>query len=137
DKTNGAATTDIVADQTYSGDVTFTVTCAKACVVAIVNGDDTYTKLACTTENGEHKFTVTVTDADVKIVVAIKGDVNLDGKISTMDATMAKQKYLGTAFAIDPALQMLTADVSGDNKITTMDATMIKQAYLGSTTLAW
>ena len=137
DKTNGAASASIDAVALYSGDVTFTVTCAKACVVAIVNGDGTYTKLACTTGNGEHKYTVTVTDADVEIVVAMKGDVNLDGKISTMDATMAKQRYLGTAFAINPALQMLTADVNGDNKITTMDATMIKQAYLGSTTLPW
>ncbi|MBQ1675213.1 MAG: CehA/McbA family metallohydrolase, partial [Oscillospiraceae bacterium] len=137
DKTNGAATTDIVADQTYSGDVTFTVNCAKACVVAIVNGDGTYTKLVCTTGNGEHKFTVTVTDADVEIVVAMKGDVNLDGKVGTMDATMAKQKYLGTAFAIDANLQMLTADVSGDGKVTTVDATMIKQAYLGSVTIQW
>ncbi|MBQ1675381.1 MAG: leucine-rich repeat protein [Oscillospiraceae bacterium] len=136
-KTNGAASTSIDTEALHSGDVTFTVNCNKACVVAIVNGDGTYTKLACTTGNGEHKFTVTVTDADVEIVVAIKGDVNLDGKISTMDATMAKQKYLGTAFAINPALQMLTADVNGDNKITTMDATMIKQAYLGSATLSW
>ncbi|MBQ1675380.1 MAG: S8 family serine peptidase [Oscillospiraceae bacterium] len=137
DKTNGAASTSIDAEALYSGDVTFTVNCNKACVVAIVNGDGIYSKLACTTGNGEHKFTVTVTDADVEIVVAMKGDVNLDGKISTMDATMAKQKYLGTAFAIDANLQMLTADVSGDGKVTTMDATMIKQAYLGSATLPW
>jgi hypothetical protein len=138
DYTKGAATTDIVAEQLYSGEVTFTVTCAKACVVAIVNGDGTYTKLACTTtEDGKHTFTVTVTDADVTIVVALRGDTNLDGKITTYDATMAKQKYLGTAFAIDAALQELTADADGNGRITTYDATLIKQAYLGSATLSW
>ena len=138
DYTKGAATTSIDADALYSGEVTFTVTCAKACVVAIVNGDGTYTKLACTTtEDGKHTFTVTVTDADVTIVVALRGDTNLDGKITTYDATMAKQKYLGTAFAIDAALQELTADADGNGRITTYDATLIKQAYLGSTTLAW
>jgi hypothetical protein len=138
DKTKGAATTDIVADQLYSGEVTFTVTCNKACVVAIDNGDGTYTKLNCTTtESGEHQFTVTVTDADVTIVVALRGDANLDGKISTVDATMVKQAYLGTAFAIDPNLQALTADANRDGKISTVDASVIKQAYLGSFTIQW
>ena len=101
-------------------------------------GDGTYTKLDCTaTESGEHSFTVTVTDADVTIVVALRGDANLDGKVSTPDATMVKQAYLGTAFAIDPNLQALTADASKDGKISTVDATFIKQAYLGSYTIKW
>jgi hypothetical protein len=137
-KAPSLATTTLNDETLYSGVVTFTVTCAKACVVAIDNGDGTYTKLDCTaTENGEHKFTVTVTDADVTIVVALRGDVNLDGKVTTADATMVKQAYLGTAFAIDPNLQTLTADANRDGRISTVDATFIKQAYLGSYTIQW
>ncbi len=132
------ATTTLNDETLYSGEVTFTVTCAKACVVAIANADGTYTKLDCTTtDSGEHAFTVPVTDADVRIVVALRGDANLDGKVSTSDATLVKQKYLGTAFAIDANLQALTADANKDGKISTVDASVIKQAYLGSYTILW
>jgi hypothetical protein len=50
---------------------------------------------------------------------------------------MVTQAYLGTAFAIDPNLQALTADANRDGKISTVDATFIKQAYLGSYTIGW
>ncbi len=137
-RTPALATTSLNEETLYSGAVTFTVTCNKACVVAIDNGDGTYTKLDCTaTESGEHSFAVTVTNADVTIVVALRGDVNLDGKVTTADATMVKQAYLGTAFAIDPNLQTLTADANRDGRISTVDATFIKQAYLGSYTIQW
>ena len=100
--------------------------------------DGTYTVLECTDVEGEHTFTVTIVDADVTVVVALKGDANLDGVVNTKDATLVKQVYLETnTFDVDEALQTLTGDANGDGKITTKDSTLIKQVYLELNTLTW
>jgi hypothetical protein len=139
DKTNGLAATSIDAEKKYApGEVTFTVTADQACLVAVKNEDGTYTVLPCTDVEEEHTFTVTIVDADVTVVIAFKGDANLDGVVNTKDATLVKQVYLGTgAFETDEALQNLTGDATGDGKITTKDSTLIKQAYLELNTINW
>ncbi len=136
DYTKGAATTDIVADQTYSGEVTFTVTCDIACVVAIDNGEDSYTKLDCTTtESGEHQFTVTVTDADVTIAIALKGDATLDGQIKSNDAVSAKQAAAGTRTLT--GMKLLTVDTNNDGRIRMNEATKVVQVAAGNSTFDW
>ena len=134
DYTRGRATTSIVAEQLYSGEVTFTVTCDIACAVAIDNGSDSYTRLTCTTENGEHKFTVTV-NADVYIVVVVRGDVNFDGNVKAIDATRIGQAAAGNTTLT--ALQILAADLNYDGLIKAMDATKAKQVAVGNQTYSW
>jgi uncharacterized repeat protein (TIGR02543 family) len=134
DYTRGRATTSIVAEQLYSGEVTFTVTCDIACAVAIDNGSDSYTRLTCTTENGEHKFTVTV-NADVYIVVVVRGDVNFDGNVKAIDATRIGQAAAGNTTLT--ALQILAADLNYDGIIKAMDATKAKQVAVGNQTYNW
>ena len=140
DKTAGQATADLDAEARYlpGTQVTFTVSCDLPCLVAVKNADGSYTVLPCTDADGAHTFTVTVGEADVTVVIALKGDANLDGAVNTKDATLVKQVYLGTAaFETDEALQNLTGDATGDGKISTKDSTLIKQVYLGSNTLSW
>ena len=140
DLTNGKASFSIEKTMMVvpNSETTFTVTCDKACVVAVKNEDGTYTVLPCTDVEGEHTFTVAVAEADVTVVVALKGDANLDGEVNTKDATLVKQVYLGTgAFETDEALQNLTGDATGDGKITTKDSTLIKQVYLEMNTINW
>ena len=129
DYTKGKATTSINAEQLYSGEVSFTVACSSACVVAIDNGDDTYERLTCTTtEAGEHQFTVTVSDADVKLVVVIKGDANLNGTVTAVDASMtAREAALNLAEkpGILSPVARLAADVIMIGRITSVDASVI------------
>ncbi|MBR3382954.1 MAG: hypothetical protein IKG85_07975, partial [Clostridia bacterium] len=56
DYTKGIATAGIDPEMLYNGEVTFTVTCDVACAVGIDNGNDSYTRLTCSTVNGEHTF---------------------------------------------------------------------------------
>ena len=140
DKTNGKATTDLDPETVYTSgsEVTFAVTCDEPCLLALKNDDGTYTVLPCTDADGAHTFTVTFADADLTVVIALKGDANLDGEVNTKDATLVKQVYLATAaFETDEALQNLTGDATGDGKITTKDSTLIKQVYLELNTLNW
>lgn len=72
------------------------------------------------------------TDADVKVVASVnvrKGDVNGDGKISSVDALMALKMSVRTI----PATA--AADVDGDGRVTSIDAGKILQAATGKITL--
>ncbi len=137
DKTKGNATViGIDSEMLYNGAVTFTVTCADACVVAIDKGNDVYEVVKCTTtESGEHQFTVTVTDADVTIVIAIKGDANLDGKREAKDATFAAQAIAGKRTFT--ALQKLVCDGTGDGAFDGKDATYAAQVVAGKRSYKW
>ena len=130
--------TGVEQGATYSGEVSFTVAAERACLVAVKNTDGTYTALKCTTADGEHSFTVTVSNTDVTIVVVYKGDADLSGSLNAKDATLIKQVYLKLAtLSKDAALQSLLCDVSGDGKFNAKDATAAKQAYLKLITLEW
>ncbi len=135
DYTAGNATTSIEAETLYSGDVTFTVTCDSPCVVAIDNGDGTYTRLACTTNGDTHSFTVTVTDADVTIIVAIKGDADLNGVWQSKDATMMAQAIAGKRTFT--TLQQLVCDGDGNGVFNSKDATFAAQVVAGKRSYEW
>ena len=135
DYTKGAAATSIVAEQLYSGEVTFTVTCDKPCVVAIDNGEDSYTRLVCTETDDGHTFTVTVTDADVTIAIALKGDCNLDGQIKANDATAAKQAAAGLKTLT--GLKLMTVDINGDGVLKPNEATKVAQVAAGNGSYTW
>ena len=144
DFTKGKATVDgIDADSLYLGEVSFKVASEndQAVLVAIKevaeDGSESYTRLICSTDaaSGEHSFTLTV-DQDVTIVLAFKGDVNLDGAVKASDATMAKRALAGT-YQITKALAELTADVSGDGVLKSSDATMISRSLAGTYVIKW
>ena len=129
DYTKGKATTSIVADKLYSGEVTFTVSCSSACAVAIDHGDDNFERQTCTTtEAGEHQFTVTVSDADVKLVIVLKGDANHNGSVTALDASMTAREaalVLAQKPGMLDAVGRLAADVISIGKITSVDASKI------------
>ena len=135
DYTKGKATLDGIEDGALcSGEVTFTVSCDKTALVAVKN-DDGFSLLKCTTENGEHRFTLTVTE-DTEIVVAIKGDTNLNGNLEMRDATLVSQVKSG-AYSNGDGLSSLTADINGNGRVETRDATLICQARNGAYNVQW
>ena len=136
DYTNGKAKTSIDDDKLYSGEVSFTVTCDDACLVAIDNGDGTYTPVICPpTDDGKHWFTISVTDADVRVVIAIKGDAKLDGARQAKDATFAAQAAAGKRTFT--ALQQLAMDGTGDGVFDSKDATYAAQVESGKKVYNW
>ena len=146
DYTKGAAATTINADALYRGENTFTATCAydndgeiidAGCVIAIDNGDGTYTKLDVTTVNGVHSFTVNVMDADVRLVIVLKGDANLNGVVDTRDMTRIQNDYLEVPGKELTALQKLAADANGDGTADGKDMTRIQKSYLGMIVMPW
>ena len=118
----------------YSGDTSFTVSCDEACaVLCSIDGED-YTRLTGREGDNGYSFTVDVTQ-DMTIIVALKGDVNLDGVLKNQDVTMAKAANLGKRTL--STLQEMVADVTGDGVFKNQDITKFKAALLGKTTLSW
>ena len=139
DYTNGAAVTNLDADALYSGEVTFTVASDKVLKVGLVAADGTITALPCTTADGTHSFTVTVTDADVNLVIVVNGDINLNGSLQNLDATFIRQLMVGNR-TLDEAtagVQTFAGDIDGSASLALRDATMISQIMVGLRTLEW
>ncbi len=134
--TKGAATVEVV-DATAG---TFTVTCAYPCAVAINNGDGTWTKLKATAVTGEtnkYSFAIgTEFDSSIEILVAIKGDLNRSGSITSGDYTMLKRLIAHTVTTLEP-VQLLAADVNADGNIKSGDYTMLKRVIAHTYTLKW
>ena len=88
----------------------------------------TYTVRLTVTDNGGRTGTKTI---DVQYrAKPIRGDVNLDGEITTADAAMILEIAAGSRLFDD------AADVSGDGKVTSLDALMILQAASGAIEIA-
>ena len=137
DYTKGKATTSIDAEQLYSGDVSFTVAAELVATIGIVNADGTITRLACTTVDDVHTFTVTVTDADVNLVLVMRGDYNLDSNVQNRDATLMRQYLAGTSTTVPTAVQIFAVDLNEDGKLQNREATMINQAVAGTNHYNW
>ena len=135
DYTKGKATTDLDPNASYSGSKTFTVTSDqdKAVLVAVKNGSN-YTVLDCITAGGKHSFTVNV-NKDTDIVLVLKGDVNLDGKVALKDNLLLKKNIAGTE-TLD-ALPFLAGDVDGNGAIKLKDTLAVKKVIAGTSAFDW
>ena len=125
DKTNNVATV------TPSGDVV-TVTCTKPCVaVYTTDGGTTYNRMTAVAAGTENTYTFTAT-ADCTVVVALKGDVNLDGKVNATDSGNIKRSLLSTGeMKIDLAtLNEKLADVDNSGKKNISDFSAVKRSLL-------
>ena len=138
DRTGGAASCSLEsgAVNSYGKEYAFTVACAddQAVLVAAKVGSK-YTVLPCTTEDGVHSFSFKLT-GETEIILALKGDVKIDGRLTTMEGTMIKRLVVGTYEISDP-LSLLLADVDGDGEIETADGTMVARAVIGTFTIDW
>ena len=132
--TSGTATI-VVTDSAYG---VFTVTCAKACAIAIDNGDGTYTRLTAMPTETTNTYEFVCPNnfpEDIALVVVVKGDINADGSISTIDATRVKSASISKYTFTD--IQKFAADINGDGSISTIDATRVKSASISKYTFGW
>lgn len=95
----------------------------------VANG--TYTMRVSKKSHADREYTVKVSSADVTQNVEIFpiGDVNSDGDISVVDATLVQKYIVGLEKLTD--LQKKSAEVNGDGEISVVDATLIQKYIVG------
>lgn len=104
-----------------------------ACMVLVKNGDE-YTRVAATkNEDNTYNFDVSNLPEGASIVVAVKGDVSGDGKITLADYSQIAKSLLPTDHDLYKAITELNSkigDASGDGKITLADYSLIAKSLL-------
>lgn len=113
----------------------FTVKSKQACAVLLVKEDGTVETLKATETGGEHSFSAKGAAAGDEIVIALKGDTNLDGEVDLADSAMVKASYLGKLTLND--VQAAASNISGGETPGLAEAALIKAAYLGKYTMEW
>lgn len=128
---SGAPTVTVTAPASgwAAGENTFTVACDKACVVLVKSGD-TYTKLTASDADGAHSFTATLAEGD-EIIVRLKGDVNGDGIVNALDATLVSRACLSETHGAYKALDALSICAVGTPSA--LVAMQINRACLSTT----
>ena len=101
-----------------------------------------YERLHCTAieaEDGAYSYALSELDysfdSNIKIVVAVKGDVNGDGKINALDAAQVKSASISKMTF--NGLNVLTSDVNCDGKVNALDAAQVKSASISKLNIAW
>lgn len=81
--------------------------------------------------HADREYTVIVANSDVirNAKIFAIGDVNSDGDISVVDATLVQKYIVGLENLKD--LQKKSADVNDDNEISVVDATLIQKYIVG------
>ena len=131
----GAPTVTVTAPASgwAAGENTFTVACDKACVVLVKSGE-TYTKLAAANSGETHSFTANLAEGD-EIIVRLKGDVNGDGIVNALDATLVSRACLSTTHGAYKAFDALSTCAVGTPSA--LVAMQINRACLSETHAAY
>lgn len=124
DKTKGAATiTEPAGGWHYGEENTFTVTYDKSCVVVVKDADGNYTRLPASGDGNTKSYTVTLEEG-MELVVAIKGDMDGNGKIRIADVIALAQAEATGDYS---SYSMLIGDMDENNKIRIADVIALAQ----------
>lgn len=116
-----------------SGEVAYETTVkgnnAKYSISGVASG--TYTMKVSKNAHADREYMVIVTNSDVirNAKIFAIGDVNSDGDISVVDATLVQKYIVGLENLKD--LQKKSADVNDNNEISVVDATLIQKYIVG------
>lgn len=102
---------------------------AKYSISGVASG--TYTMKVSKNAHADREYTVIVANSDVirNAKIFAIGDVNSDGDISVVDATLVQKYIVGLENLTD--LQKKSADVNDNNEISVVDATLIQKYIVG------
>lgn len=116
-----------------SGEVAYETTVkgnnAKYSISGVASG--TYTMKVSKNAHADREYTVIVANSDVirNAKIFAISDVNSDGDISVVDATLVQKYIVGLENLKD--FQKKSADVNDDNEISVVDATLIQKYIVG------
>ena len=124
-------------EATLGADGKFTVTCARACVVAYTTDtaaaystDSTFVEaLATANADGSYSFTIENPVEGMTIAVLHRGDVDLNGSVNVNDAARVQRNValMTSSNAKITNLGIIAADVDGRNGINVNDAARIQR----------
>lgn len=139
DADGGTVETDadgVGALRVQSGQLSFTITCGRACAALLKtteNGAEQYEAVpAQHVEGNTYRFTADV-PAGAEIIVALKGDVNGDGLVNTVDVTILQKAALRPSnpnYVALSCLGLFKADINGDGRTNAADVTGLQKAAL-------
>lgn len=136
DYTKGAATVSGLTDgEQYLGSTTFTVDSPEACVVLCSKDNgETYERLEATETADSHQFTVDI-DSETRIVVALKGDITLDGKVNSTDVKQISRYTTGLRQF--ESLNLMVGDINKDGKVNSTDGKQISRFVAELRSFSW
>ena len=114
----------------------FTVTSEKPCIVLYNDGNGYQVLEASLVDDGTYSFTLPEGfSGSGEIVVAVKGDADGDGEVSSVDALHVLRCAAGNQ-EFDEA-SALICDVNGDGELTSTDALQLLRVSAELRTLTW
>lgn len=141
-KTNGLAnvkiagqesTNDFSVNTSYEN---FSVSCIKPCVIILVNElTDTYTTLNATATANENEYEFSYDLDNLKFVIALKGDVNLNGTVNAADSMLVNRSII---LNTNPAhfelsnIQQKVADINKNETVDLSDSNLIDRALISN-----
>lgn len=118
-----------------------TVTCDSACIVILANeADNSYTRLEGVATNTDNCYEFSYEIDDYQVIIALKGDVNLNGTVNLADAMLINRSKLSSslpAYIELTPIQSVVADINKNGSINTADAMLINRAMLSETADAY
>ena len=115
---------------------TAVVACDEACVVLAAMEDGSYVRLT-PVERDATTYTFDLSDltGTYVLTVALRGDYNLDGSVTTNDVAQANRALVTET---EPStLQNYVFDMTGDDAITTNDVAKVNKSIVSETAIAW
>ena len=113
----------------------FTVKSEQACAVMLQKADGTVQTLKATASGDAYAYSAEGAAEGDRIVVALKGDTNLDGEMDLFDVIELKAASMGKTTLND--IQKVVSDVVVDKEIDVFDVIELKAASMGKTSLNW
>ena len=147
-KTSGLATVTIDGETSGSDitvtteEETFTVKCSRPCIVLSTRDNgNTYERLSAIAISEENKYNFNLdADDNLDIIIALSGDVNLNGSVNASDAMMISRASISPSSSAYQALSNLEkeiADVNRNGSINASDAMLINRSQLSNTASAY
>ena len=87
-----------------------------------------YSNRTVTVEVADKNYPQMTTEITVNITVGMKGDLNKDNKVNSVDSLILKRIIMGS---VSSAGYMYQADINSDTKINSLDSNLIKKIILG------
>ena len=117
--------------------VKFIVSCDEVCSVALRRGGE-LTELKAVAVDGGYEFTIEAATEGDEIVVALLGDVNLNGEANGEDLALFAQAIRGKyQFETDSAMQYMVGDVNHNGEANGEDLALFAQHIRGNYTCTW
>lgn len=110
-----------------------TVSCDVACKAGYLK-DGAYVAIAAV-EGSDGSYSFTAPEGVTEVLLTVKGDANLDGRVTAADIARINAHKLGkTIIGSD---EFFAGDVTGDGAITDADIDALKEDVLRASPLAW